>query len=33
MVVTHDGKKFMTVEVSEVELLEKIDDKEFTIDD
>ena len=33
MVVTHDGKKFMTVETTEVELLEKIDDKEFTIDD
>jgi hypothetical protein len=32
-VVTHDSKKFMTVEVTEVELLEKIDDKEFTIDD
>ncbi len=33
MVVTHDGKKFMTVEASDIELLEKLDDKEFAIDD
>jgi hypothetical protein len=31
--VDHDGKKFMTVKVSEYEVLEKIDDKEFTTDD
>jgi len=31
--VKHDGKKFMTVKASDIELLEKIDDKEFTIDD
>jgi hypothetical protein len=33
LVVNHDGKKFMTVNVTDAELLEKIDDKEFTIDD
>jgi outer membrane lipoprotein-sorting protein len=31
--VTHDGNKFMTAELSDIEVLEKIDDKEFTIDD
>jgi opacity protein-like surface antigen len=31
--VNHDGKKFMTLTVSDVELLEKVDDKEFAIDD
>jgi hypothetical protein len=33
LTVTHDGKKFMTVELTDIEVLEKIDDKEFTIDD
>jgi hypothetical protein len=33
LVVTHDGKKFMTVNASDIELLEKIADKEFTVDD
>jgi hypothetical protein len=33
MSVTHDGKKFMNIEVSDIEVSEKIDDKEFTIDD
>jgi hypothetical protein len=33
LTVTHDGKKFMTMDVSDIELLEKIDDKEFTVDD
>jgi hypothetical protein len=33
LVVTHDGKKFMTVNVSDYELLEKLDDKEFAFDD
>jgi hypothetical protein len=33
LTVTHDGKKFMTVDMTDLELLEKIDDKEFTIDD
>lgn len=33
LVVTHDGKKFMTVNATDIELLEKIDDKEFTVDD
>jgi hypothetical protein len=33
MEVKHDGKKFMTIKASEIELLEKIDDKEFTVDD
>ncbi len=31
--VKHDGKKFMTATVSDVELMEKIDDKEFGADD
>jgi hypothetical protein len=33
LAVTHDGKKFMNVEMSDYDLSEKIDDKEFTIDD
>jgi hypothetical protein len=33
MVVSHDGKKFMTIDASDIELLEKIEDKEFAIDD
>jgi hypothetical protein len=33
LVVNHDGKKFMTVKLGDYELLEKIDDKEFAIDD
>ena len=33
MEVKHDGKKFMTVKANDIELLEKIDDKEFTVDD
>jgi hypothetical protein len=33
LIVNHDGKKFMTVKVSDYELSEKIDDKEFTVDD
>jgi hypothetical protein len=33
MVVNHDGKKFMSLKVIEPELLEKVDDKEFAIDD
>ena len=33
LVVSHDGKKFMTIDASDIELLEKIDDKEFAIDD
>jgi hypothetical protein len=33
MIVNHDGKKFLTVNISDYELLEKIDDKEFTVDD
>lgn len=33
MEVKHDDKKFMTVNVSDYEALEKIDEKEFTIDD
>src|SRR5262249_1684575 len=33
LVVNHDGKKFMTVKISDYELVEKIDDKEFTTDD
>lgn len=33
LVVNHDGKKFMTVNVSDYELLEKLDDKEFAFDD
>jgi hypothetical protein len=31
--VDHDGKKFMTIKVGEYDVLEKIDDKEFTTDD
>jgi hypothetical protein len=31
--VTHDGKKFMNVEMTDYDLSEKVDDKEFTIDD
>jgi outer membrane lipoprotein-sorting protein len=31
--IKHDDKKFMTFNVSDYELLEKIDDKEFTVDD
>jgi hypothetical protein len=33
LVVNHDGKKFMTVNMSDYELLEKLDDKEFAVDD
>ena len=33
LIVKHDDKKFMTVNVSDYEMLEKIDDKEFTVDD
>lgn len=33
MEVKHDGKKFMIIKASDIELLEKIDDKEFTVDD
>lgn len=33
LIVNHDGKKFMEVKLSDYELLEKIDDKEFTTDD
>ena len=33
LTVMHDGKKFMTGEVSDIELIEKLDDKEFTVDD
>ena len=33
IVVNHDGKKFMTIKVSDYEVSEKIDDKEFTTDD
>lgn len=32
-VLNHDGKKFMTATMSDVERVEKIDDKEFTTDD
>lgn len=31
--VKHDGKKFMTMTMSDVKMLEKIDDKEFAVDD
>jgi hypothetical protein len=31
--VKHDDKKFMTVNLSDIELLEKLDDKEFAVDD
>jgi len=33
LTVHHDGKKFMTVKLSDYELKEKIDDKEFAVDD
>jgi outer membrane lipoprotein-sorting protein len=33
LTVNHDGKKFMVVKISDYELVDKIDDKEFTIDD
>jgi hypothetical protein len=33
LLINHDGKKFMTVDMSDVEVLEKIGDKEFTTDD
>ena len=33
MEVKHDDKKFMALTLSDYELVEKIDDKEFTIDD
>ncbi len=33
MTVSHDGKKFMTITASDVEMMEKIDDKEFSTDD
>ena len=33
LVVHNDGKKFMTLNMSDVELLEKLDDSEFKIDD
>ena len=31
--LTHDGKKFMTAKIADVEVLEKLDDKEFKLDD
>ena len=31
-VVNHDGKKFMTMTVTEMKFLDKIDDKEFAIE-
>lgn len=33
LVVKHDTKKFLNITISDVELLEKIDDKEFSVDD
>lgn len=33
LTIQHDGKKFMTMTMSDVELLEKLDDSEFKIDD
>jgi hypothetical protein len=33
VVVNHDGKKFMSVTFSDYEVLEKIDDKDFAVDD
>ena len=33
MVLNQDDKKFMTATVSDTEVLEKVDDKEFKIDD
>lgn len=32
MVVNHDGKKFMTVSVTDWKFLDKVDDKEFLVD-
>jgi len=33
VVVNHDGKKFMSMSVTEVKLMEKADEKAFTLDD
>jgi outer membrane lipoprotein-sorting protein len=33
IVVNHDGQKFMTIKLTDYELMEKIDDKEFSTDD
>jgi hypothetical protein len=33
LLINHDGKKFLNINLSDIELLEKIDDKEFTVDD
>ena len=33
MVVTHDGKKFMTMTVTDTKLMEKADAKAFALDD
>jgi hypothetical protein len=33
VIVNHDGKKFMTATLSDHQVLEKLDDKEFAIDD
>jgi hypothetical protein len=33
LVLHHDGKKFMSATMSDYEVLEKIDDKEFTVDE
>ncbi|HJZ92196.1 MAG TPA: hypothetical protein VKE40_15075 [Gemmataceae bacterium] len=33
MVLNHDGKKFMTATMGDYEVLEKIDDKEFSVED
>jgi hypothetical protein len=33
LVQNHDGKKFLTATMSDYEVLEKIDDKEFTVED
>ena len=33
IVLHHDDKKFMTATVSDVEVLEKLEDKEFKLDD
>jgi hypothetical protein len=33
LLINHDGKKFMAVTLTDYELLEKIEDKEFAIDD
>ena len=32
-VVNHDGKKFMTMEMTEMKLMDKADAKKFAIDD